>query len=72
MPPAPIGRMPALSCEVLPVAEWYAAMLDAITEASEVFLAIVKTTDSAIIEKIVNTHASGCSRGLSIQPMYEE
>ena len=38
MPPQPIGRMPALRFEVLDVATWYAAMLDAIAGASEVFL----------------------------------
>lgn len=38
MAAAPIGRMPALSCEVLDVADWYAAMVDSIKNASEVFL----------------------------------
>ena len=38
VPLIPIGSMPALSFEVLSVAEWYATLLDAIIEASEFFL----------------------------------
>ena len=38
MPPAPIGRMPALSFEVLDVEAGYAAMLDYINDATEVIV----------------------------------
>ena len=38
MPPAPVGRMPALSFEVMGVAAWYVAMLDSIRDAGEVVL----------------------------------
>ena len=38
MPTAPIGRMPALSFEVMDVAAWYTAMLAAINDASEVIV----------------------------------
>ena len=36
MPPAPVGRMPALSFEVMDVAAWYEAMIASIRGASEV------------------------------------